>query len=276
VPRVIARHITSLYACFPLLVVGLARIRSARGFVVVGSVIVAIMVVITAWFVATGRADLPWTDAQSAHRWLYRAPLLRLGDFTLGVLAARLYLRLRDRPRVVKSGGPLALTAALVIVALMAWPSHVYSAWSWDISFAIPALVLIFGLAAAPRGLLARLMSVPIIVLLGEASYAFYLIHWVMIRDLHTGGWSRGLSAATVLREAMVLGLVVCVAVGLHMLVERPARDAIRRFGQRPRRAHKRRSNEPSTTPARDNGEFASAPAVRASWKAPGRARSRP
>jgi hypothetical protein len=49
------------------------------------------MTALAAWFVLSGRGSLPWSSVESAHRWLYVTPLTRLGDFTLGILAACLY-----------------------------------------------------------------------------------------------------------------------------------------------------------------------------------------
>ncbi len=95
---------------------------------------------------------------KSSHRWLYVTPLTRLGDFTLGILAARLYAQTRGHVRLAQVGGLLTAVASLVILALMAWPSNLYSAWSGDLAYALPAAVLIFGLAAAPLSLPARML----------------------------------------------------------------------------------------------------------------------
>jgi peptidoglycan/LPS O-acetylase OafA/YrhL len=139
-----------LYACFPLLVVALARLRTPRALLAAAVGVALIMTALTTWFAVTGRGTLPAADPESAHRWLYVTPLTRLGDFTLGILAARLYTFTRDRVGVVRAGGPLAITAALITIVLMAWPANLFSVWSLDLAYALPTAVLIFGLAVAP------------------------------------------------------------------------------------------------------------------------------
>jgi peptidoglycan/LPS O-acetylase OafA/YrhL len=223
-----------LYACFPLLVLALARLRTPRATLLLAAAVSLAMTALTTWFVVTGRGNLSWTDPESAHRWLYVTPLTRLGDFTLGILAARLYAQTQGRPSLAtalaRAGGPLAIAASLVIVTLMAWPANLNSAWSWDLCYALPATVLIFGLAVAPLSLPARMLSIPIVVLLGEASYAFYLVHMPALGFFGAGRWAVAMSPTTTLYEALTLGAILCLAVGLHVMVERPARLYIRRL----------------------------------------------
>jgi len=219
-----------LYACFPLLIPLFARLRKPRSVLLAAAAVVVAMAALAAWFVLSGRADLPLTNPGSAHRWLYRTPLTRLGDFALGILAARLFVLTRGEERVARIGRPLAWAAALAIVALMAWPALIYTAWSLDLSYALPAVLLIFALAAAPASLPARALSLPAMVLLGEASYAFYLVHSPAIGLLGAGGWARAMSPTALVLEFLTLGAVVALAIGLHFSVERPARVRLRRW----------------------------------------------
>jgi peptidoglycan/LPS O-acetylase OafA/YrhL len=219
-----------LYACVPFLFPVLAKLRSPQAALIAAAIVALAMTALTAWFVATGRGNLPWANPGSAHRWLYRTPLTRLGDFTLGILAARLYVMTRGRAGLSRIGAPLALAAATVTIVLMSWPSDVDSPWSWDVIYAVPAVMLIFGLAVAPRSLPARLLSLPIIVLLGESSYAFYLVHQFTLVYFGADRWAVATSPTTVLYEMFTLGAILCLAVGLHVVIERPARIFIRRW----------------------------------------------
>lgn len=219
-----------LYACFPLLVLMLARLRTPRSVLSAAVITALAMTALVTWFVLSGRGGLPWSNIESAHRWLYVTPLTRLGDFTLGVLAARLYSQVREHKGVVRSGAPLAAAAALVIVVLMAWPANLYSTWSWDLAYAIPSVVLIFGLAVSPRSRPARMLSFPLMLLLGESSYAFYLVHQRALEYFGAGRWAVATSATTIAYEALTLGAIICLSVGLHVMIERPARLYIRRL----------------------------------------------
>lgn len=217
-----------LYACFPLLVPLIARLRRPRSLLVAAGATAAAMAVLAGWFVFNGHGTFPW-DASSAHRWIYRMPLTRLGDFILGILAARLFLETKDRPSIVRWGAPLAVGAGVAVVCLMCWPGLLLTPWSWDLAYAIPAAVFVFGLAIAPLSRPARLFSLPFVVLLGEASYAFYLIHQPAIGYLGGGQWATLTSMTSITFEALTLGAILAMAVGLHVTIERPARVYIRR-----------------------------------------------
>jgi peptidoglycan/LPS O-acetylase OafA/YrhL len=219
-----------LYACFPFLVPLLARVHRPRSLVLTAAAVAATMAMLTAFFVLAGWGGLPWTDPSSAHRWLYRMPLTRLGDFTLGILAARLYVKTRGNTGVARAGAPLAVAAMLVVIALMAWPAFLFTAWSWDVGYAIPAAIFIFGLAVAPASAPARVLSIPFVVLLGEASYAFYLVHDPALALLGGGQWATTLSATNIAFEALTLGAILSLSVGLHTTFEGPARTYLRRI----------------------------------------------
>lgn len=217
-----------LYACFPLLVPVIARLRTPRSLIISAALVAAAIVGLAAWFVATGKGDLSFFDPSSAHRWLYRTPLTRLGDFVLGILAARLFMTSGHRDWAVRAGRILTPLSLLLILGFMAWPAMFISAWSWDAAYSIPAACLLFGLAVAPGTLPARLLALPTMVLLGEASYAFYLVHDPAISFFGAGGWREDLTLSRVAFEAFALGAILALAVGLHITVEMPLRKRLR------------------------------------------------
>ncbi|MEI8082378.1 MAG: acyltransferase family protein, partial [Actinomycetes bacterium] len=87
-----------LYAMFPILIVLFRPLlrTPARGLMLAGG---AVLFIAAAWFFfrQTGLADRPPSDPASAHRWLYRMPAMRLGDFGLGIGLAAAFLGLRGR-----------------------------------------------------------------------------------------------------------------------------------------------------------------------------------
>lgn len=216
-----------LYLCFPVIVVVLARV--ARRPVVIGTLLVLVVAAVflaTAWFVSTGRADLPSTDGASAHRWLYRTPATRLGDFVAGILLSRVYLMLNKRGSE-RLGRALVGMAGLATIALMSAPSHLQTAWSLDASYLIPSLVLILGAAMwGVRGWLASRAM----VIAGEASFAFYLIHTQIMFRLGAGSWPHGATVGAIVSHAFVFLVVLAAAICLHFAIERPARAWVRQL----------------------------------------------
>lgn len=217
-----------LYACFPILIVLLAKLRRPRTILLSLVATGIVMLLVAAWFTATDRVPTPASTLGLDHLWLYQRPIGRVGDFLLGILAAKLFLNVAPGLTIAKVGPWIGAAAVAVILALMAWPANLFSAWSWDAAYAIPATVLILSLAVSPASPLARFLARPAIVLLGEASYAFYLIHLIVLPLLGGGRWGFGFTPTNVLFEAFTLGILFALAIGLHIAIERPARAWVR------------------------------------------------
>ncbi len=207
-----------------------AGIRKGSAIILVMVAVFTALLALTWWFSATGRNLLSFADAGSAHRWLYRMPLTRLGDFMLGILGARLVAVIRGRLLVVRWAGPAAILGAVSIVWAMSNETLFYSAWSWDVVYVVPSLLLIGGLALNDKGLLARSFSWRPVVFLGEASFAFYLIHLQTAPLLGAGVWAGGFTPLGVTRGVVYLGAVLCCGVGVHVAIEKPAQQLIRRL----------------------------------------------
>ena len=251
-----------LYATLPLLV-PLVRIldRHVTTLVAAIALVLACLFVLAWLFDAAGRGDLQATDPASAHRWLYRTPLVRIGDFLVGVLAARVHFRTREREASARLGAWLVPTAIGGTLLLATRPALLDSVWSWDAMYAVPAAALILGLAMAPESPVGRLLSLRGVVLLGEASFAFYLCHIEVTRLVDAGSWKAGVTPQTLVLEAVNLLFATAVAIGLHVGVERPARTVVRRLLDPPRRV---RPAAPEPDLPREDGADVLAEAVTA------------
>lgn len=212
-----------LYATFPFLVFAIDRIgllTSLRRLVIAGGLVIAAMLALTIWFSAAN--SLPITDPGSAHRWLYRMPLTRLGDFLLGMFGAIYVMRFYRSTSVSQQRWAMVgLLALVAIPCVMATPQLYRSVWSWDIAFALPAAVLILALAVNRDTRLSRLLGSQPMVLLGEASFALYLVHEPAHR-LYVSA-PEGSVLALPLYFAFLF-LLVALSIGLHIALERPAR----------------------------------------------------
>jgi peptidoglycan/LPS O-acetylase OafA/YrhL len=212
-----------MYATFPLLVLLIRRVRRGAALIAVGVGVCVALGGATAALVIHGNADLPWGDPMSAHRWLYRTPVTRLGDFLVGIVCALLVRRTGASPRL----GLVAQWVGVVGCLLaMASPAMLFTAWSWDVAYLVPAALMIWGLATNPDTPLARLLAVRPIVFAGEVSFAFYLFHQPIL--IWLGLASGGLLSFTLGATATFV-VVFLVATAAHLLVERPAQQWIRR-----------------------------------------------
>lgn len=231
-----------LYLAFPLVLPVLIRLQvfsSLRHLVAAAALVSLAMLAAASYFALSGQNDLHYNDPLSSHRWLYRTPALRLGDFLLGIFGAVYVMRFaKADPATIRRWGLATLCAAILMLLFLATRKNYRSAFSWDVAYAIPGVLMIVGLAMNPGTLISRVLASPAFVLLGEASYAFYLVH-VPARPL-LAGTPAGLANNLAL-YIMFVGMVIALSVGLHMTVERPARRWLRAWlTPRPRAAVQR------------------------------------
>jgi peptidoglycan/LPS O-acetylase OafA/YrhL len=218
-----------LYACFPFLVPLVARRDgSTRSLVVAALATVALMWLIHTAFWLNGNSDLQPPDAASGHRWLYRSPVGRLGDLLFGMILARLYLRLIGRPGValVASISAVLLVAATLLQS--AYRPALLQPYRFDFIYMLLGGLLILSLALSPRGPVSLFLGWAPIVLFGEASYAFYLIHQLWMSQIGAGIWVATGTLTGLAWELLVPVKVLAIAIVVHLAFERPMRTLIR------------------------------------------------
>jgi peptidoglycan/LPS O-acetylase OafA/YrhL len=212
-----------LYACFPLLIIVLGRAkRSVLIAVAIGTVVGVFVLALI--FLLSGAAGLSPVDPASAHRWLYRTPVTRLGDFTVGIVAALLIRRAGRAP--VWAAYAAQAIGVVLFGALMFNGQVVNSVWSWDAVYLVPTFLVIWGLAAGQRSFLAVFLGSKPMVVLGEASFAFYLLHGPVLGIINFPIPTSFNRWALVVFAEFVL--IMLVSIGAHKMIELPAQRWIR------------------------------------------------
>jgi peptidoglycan/LPS O-acetylase OafA/YrhL len=186
------------YAAFPLTVVVLRRLPRRTG-----------------WLLAAGGLVCSALAVLLIHRAAFPLPAIRYSEFLLGVVAG---LAVRDgwRPRPSVPLTAAVLMAGLAVSQFLPDPMP-------DAVMA-PSFLLVL-LCAAARDLDGRAgwLRSRLMVFAGEASFALYLVHEVVIvnlRDpLRLNGW---------VEAAIALGISCVGAVVLHLAVERPCNSLLR------------------------------------------------
>ncbi|WP_207263550.1 acyltransferase [Pseudomonas sp. GW101-3H06] len=214
-----------LYLCFPVLIPLFKRIGILRPSVKMAAAALLVVVVqlsLAGYLALPPRHDLPFTDPNSAHRWLYNFPLTRILDFTLGIFAAAYFCRSNQNKNHEKHWSYAAYSSIISIIALMASKANYLSSFSWDASYAGLFALLILAIAKTSESFLSRLLSIKPVVLLGEASFAFYLIHIIAL-PLFALNTHRSFFTGIVF-EFLFLGLIITMSIGMHLTVEKPCR----------------------------------------------------
>ncbi|WP_162244391.1 acyltransferase family protein [Burkholderia sp. Leaf177] len=215
-----------LYAAFPLLakLMHMSPVdRSLSRLLTLAFAISAVMLAGTAVF-AHFLGDVPSTDPNSSHRWIYRMPVARLGDFILGMIGGLVILRHVETLKALPiPWAAIRLSCCALVATLMTFLAP--GTFAWDVAYAIPFAVLVVATAADERSRFARFFSSRGMVVAGETSYAFYLIH------LPASEMWRAMSPPPgVIGYLAQFVFIALLAVGLHYSLERPAQRAIKRL----------------------------------------------
>ena len=185
------------------------------------------------------RENTGWTDGTIVDIIKYN-PLVRLPEFVIGIVVGKLFL-LRS-PQSSSRGGlmtTLSLVSVAAIVSILAvTPSAAPGATTLPSGadllvhnglLAPLFAVLIYSLAVGV-GPLSWLLSLPTLVLFGEASYALYILHTPVIQYLR----ATLVITRTPISPALAALLATLVSIVLSTIVYRrfevPARNWIRRL----------------------------------------------
>lgn len=235
------------YALFPLLLPLCARVGRRK----------PLLVAVAAWgmyalalagFAALGQglglASYSWWDAIASFN-----PLVRLPEFLIGLAFGLAFIESPGaQTSMVKasrflpaSAYDLGIAGALVALGalfILVQPLVDHSpAGRLMVVFEIPLFVLLIYLLAREHGLFAWMLSLPLVVWLGEVSYGIYILHWPVWYLWHTyAAHLLPLNANKVWSLVMYLLVLVTTAGLSFKYLEGPTRRAIRAWWAQPKR----------------------------------------
>jgi peptidoglycan/LPS O-acetylase OafA/YrhL len=201
------------YLAFPFVVARLQRLRQTRRL----QLAVGAFAVSGAFIFAS-----EWLGAAS-RQWAYSNPAVRFHEFLIGI-AIGLALREGWRPALTAR----AAAAIMIALATLAW---LYLRADWPMAEAFPNVILTLGyvavlLAAVRADLAGRLgwLAHPVLMYAGTVSFAFYLVHELVLVNLQRHTSLSGAAGA-----AAAFALACGCAVVLHHAVEEPAQQLFKR-----------------------------------------------
>ena len=128
-----------------------------------------------------------WTPADLRNTVLYVNPVVRLCDFTVGILSGMWYLKLKDNASVSESVQKhkvllrtVSVVSFLVLLSMSIFIPGQTTLMAWI--FWPAAVVMLMSISLNPGGLL----STSILQHLGQLSFPFYMLHQLVIRYMDT------------------------------------------------------------------------------------------
>lgn len=195
------------YALFPLLIVGFRR-WSRRTVVTVAA---GAWLVQGLWILAL----LEWLPESRSGFLTVQFPLTHLAEFALGIAAWRLWSTGPALDRRSRGAALLATVAGLAALAHLAPTEPAY--WPMTPLFAVLVALLASG------GRRRSWLALPAMLLLGEASYSLYLLHFPLIRIYQVAGIGPGIAGWVAMAATVLVSIVV------FRWYETPLRRLIRR-----------------------------------------------
>ncbi|MGW2396985.1 acyltransferase family protein [Kitasatospora sp. NPDC001664] len=223
------------YVLFPVLLPLLRRIPARRLWWWAGGVAAAVMLMPLVAALLPAGQTLPvtgsWLDGVSIERlWLvYVFPPVRLLEFALGILMAR----------IVQSGrwiAPRPAWTGLLVVA--AYVLGLYTPMLFTVAAVtvVPLALFVASLAQADSAGAGTPLAAPVMRRLGEASFAFYLIHGIVLEyagELLVRAHRAPSTGQGVVVSLLTLVVSLALALAIHRWFETPL---VRWFGRpRPR-----------------------------------------
>lgn len=210
------------YLLFPLLLLGLSRFSSQK----------VTFAALVFWGISQFTYSALMVFEPDSLHWLAYFPLFHLNAFFLGVAGGMWFLS--EKPRVTpKASISLTLVffsfgVVLLMLSLREYFPASFTTLSLDVGSLSPFFLILILALAMDHSFLSKLFSHPWLVLLGDASYALYILHvpfrWLLEKLLHGTGMP--------ISYNLFFGIYAIAAVALSVLVfkyiERPARDWLR------------------------------------------------
>lgn len=222
-----------LYLSFPLVAwLILKRCRRVGQLVAVAVLAMLAVLLLAGAFVLTGRTTYADYGVNTPGLYIFfYFPVTHLSEFISGCAAARIYVLLAGRPVGARelAWGRVALALAIAaVIFLMIFDQPYMTPFRYAAGY-IPFFTIIVFCLARYRTRLSRFLSTKFLILLGEASYSFYMWHEVVL----ISNLDRFTTIPRPLSYLFGFGLFVVTAlisIASFKLIETPSRKLIRRM----------------------------------------------
>ena len=128
--------------------------------------IVAILMVVGMYFTPEDEIKGFW----------YVNPITRFPDFIVGMLLFQLYERLKNKNITVLQGSIIEISSIILFLIFYLYAADIPKVYRYSCYYWLPVAVILISFSLQ-KGIFSRILSNRFLVIGGEISYSFYLIH---------------------------------------------------------------------------------------------------
>lgn len=203
------------YFCFPLLIPLAGNSKRLLCFFLFCALLVVI--------------GMHFTPEEDIKGYWYVNPVTRFPDFIVGMLLFPLYRYLKDREITCRQGTIIELLSVAVFVGFYLYAAEVpkvyrYSCYYW---FPVSLVLLSFALQ---KGSLSRLLGNRYLIIGGEISYSFYLIHLFVLLTYAEWQKQAGWQISWMISVPALLSIILLLSLLSYYRFEKPMNKLIKRI----------------------------------------------
>jgi len=204
------------YFCFPFLV---PFIGNGKRLLTVGGFI-ALLVVVGMYF----------TSEENIKGYWYVNPITRFPDFIVGLLVYKAYTHIKNRPLSFRTGSLLEVGAIVLFLLFYLYAAEIPKVYRYSCYYWLPvsAVLLCFSLQ---KGIISKWLSHRLLIIGGEISYSFYLIHLFVLLTYAEGQKAGFLPS---IPWQIAVPVLFCIVIALSLLsyyyFEKPMNKYIKRL----------------------------------------------
>ena len=168
-----------------------------------------------------------FTPEEEIKGYWYVNPIARFPDFIAGMLLFQLYGRLKDKPITFRQGSLMEIGAVTLFLTFYMCASEIPKVYRYSCFYWLPVAVVLISFSLQ-KGILSRILSHRFLVVGGEISYGFYLIHLFILLSYAKWQKEAGFDIAWYVSVPVLFGITVLLSLLSYRYFERPMNKRVK------------------------------------------------
>ena len=187
------------YICFPFLVPLVKSYKKLFCFFLICTIVVIV--------------GMYFTPTESIKGYWYVNPITRFPDFIVGILLFRLYDYLKKQNITTCQGNMIEFASIAVFLGFYLYAAEIPKVYRYSCYYWLPVALILISFSLQ-KGVVSKLLSNRFLVIGGEISYSFYLIHLLVLQSYTE--WLKG--SGYLINWYISIPLLLCITILLSLL----------------------------------------------------------